>query len=498
MSERIYRLPVLLASLSLVACGDLLDPNNLDDPLGLNKLAVIELKAEDGRTQIAVNQSVRLIAEGRSANGGVVSLPSPQWSSSDAAIATVATDGTVTGKATGEATITVSQNDKKATLKLRVQGALHGGQIEKDETWRAADNPHIVEYGVFVSGTGTPTLTIEAGVVVRFEQDTTLAIGVTGDAGRLKVLGTEEEPVLFTANSGHPQPGHYDGLAIGSAGSAQLEHLTVEYSGRAYATGYEGCVQFLGENTKPVVKHLTIRDCADFGIALYEHASFGAGSTDITIEDSDAHAMYIGSPNAVGTLPPNLAFSGNQPDAVFVYAGDVTRTQTWFNRGVPYIIDGGWVYVSGTGRPVLTIEPGTTLRFGNDSGLNAGVTGDAGEIKAIGTAEAPIVFTADAAEPQPGHWGGLVFGRHASSVSRIEHALVEYAGGENGTGYDSAAIAVMSDKGGFVRNTAINHSAGFGILRVDLDSKGFATDFTAPALGNSFSDNQKGDQSAVE
>lgn len=498
MSERIYRLPVLLASLSLVACDGLLGPNDLDDPLGLNKLAVIELKAEEGRTQIAVNQTVRLIAEGRSANGGFVSLTSPQWASSDAAIATVASDGTVTGKATGEATITVSQSDKTANLKIRVQGALHGGQIEKDETWRAADNPHIIEHGVFVSGTGTPTLTIEEGVVVRFEQDTTLAIGATGDAGRLKVLGTEENPVLFTANAAQPQPGHYDGLVVAAAGSAQIEHLTVEYSGRAYGTGYEGCVQFLGENTKPVVKHLTVRDCADFGIALHEHASFGAGSTDITIEDSDAHAMYIGSPNTVGTLPPNLDFSGNQPDAVLVNAGDVTRTQTWFNRGVPYIVDYGWVYVSGTGRPVLTIEPGTTLRFGNDSGLNAGVTGDAGEIKAIGTAEEPITFTADADEPQPGHWGGLVFGRHASSVSRVEHAVVEYAGGENNTGYYAAGIAVMNDKGDFVRHTTVRHSAGYGILRVDLDSKGFATDFTSAALGNSFSNNADGPQSGIE
>lgn len=495
MSERIYRLPVLLASLSLVACDGLLGPNDLDDPLGLNKLAVIELKAEEGLTQIAVNQTVRLIAEGRSANGGFVSLTSPQWSSSDGAIATVAADGTVTGKSTGEATITVSQNEKQASLKIKVQGSLHADDITRNETWRAADNPHVVTRLIWVQGSGSPKLTLEAGVRVVFASGTGLIVG-SGEAGALDVKGTEEAPVIFTANTSSPKPGGYRGLVLADDSNATVEHLIVEYAGEDNGSGWEGAITINGSNAKPVFKNVIVRHSAVDGVALAQDATFGTGSSNLRVENSGRYPLYIDEPISVGSIPAGSSFEDNEFDAIYVYGGDLERTQTWANFGLPYIID-NQIWVSGTSTPTLTIAPGTELRFGANSGMFIG-QGDGGVIKAIGTSEEPIVFTADAEEPQAGHWFGLVFGEDASAASRLEHTIVEYGGGEDRLGWGAANIVVLGDKGAFIKNSVVRHSASFGIVRASPNSGSFTTDFTSAALGNSFSNNADGNQSTPD
>jgi len=77
----------------------------------------------------------------------------------------------------------------------------------------------------------------------------------------------------------------------------------------------------------------------------------------------------------------------------------------------------------------LLLAPGTTLRFAFVDRDGDGI-GDAGlhilgRIEAVGTPEAPIVFTSAETDPQPGDWQGLVFDSSKDNLfaeSRLEYA----------------------------------------------------------------------------
>jgi hypothetical protein len=91
------RASALLLLVAAVGCDGLLGPS--DDP------ATIELVAD--RTAFDwVGETARVEAEVRNEDGDLLGSPSVTWSSGDSLVVTVADDGTVTGRANGEAWVT--------------------------------------------------------------------------------------------------------------------------------------------------------------------------------------------------------------------------------------------------------------------------------------------------------------------------------------------------------------------------------------------------------
>lgn len=483
----------MLVALSLTACT--LPETGADD----RALATIEVKVDGGRSTLAVNETLQLTATGFDAAGLTVPLTDLTWTSSANETATVDAFGLVTGRRSNEVTITARVGDVSTSVPLTVSGAVHSGNLTKSETWRAWDNPHYVRApGVFIGGDDNPTVTLEAGVEVLFAPDALLLVGREDGRATLLVEGTEEAPVVFTSDAVSPAPGDYPGLAFFPGARGTLEWLTIEYAGADGGTNYEGCLQLLGAQTRVVFDHVTVTECASYGVFLGEDAGFGEGSTHLVVEATAKHPVWFHQPATVDTLPPDSTFDAH-PSAVKVTAGPLETSTTWVDHGVPYDIGEGFVDVAGATRPVLTIAAGTTLRFGAGSGLRAGVIDLEGNIKAVGTDEAPVVFTSDAETPAPGDWGGLVFEDAATTGSQLQWMIVEYAGGERGSNYSNAAVSVFDDnKGEFIRNTTLRHSAGFGIMRAKGINNSFVTDFTKAALGNAFENNALGDQSAPE
>ncbi|MEE2757422.1 MAG: hypothetical protein VYA30_12275 [Myxococcota bacterium] len=81
-----------------------------------------------------------------------------------------------------------------------------------------------------------------------------------------------------------------------------------------------------------------------------------------------------------------------------------------------YILSGPVFIGDGTAETVLTIEPGTTIYGIKDPGSPGTLIIDRGsKIEAVGTADAPIVFTSDQLEGQKdrGDWGGLIINGYA-------------------------------------------------------------------------------------
>jgi hypothetical protein len=89
--------------------------------------------------------------------------------------------------------------------------------------------------------------------------------------------------------------------------------------------------------------------------------------------------------------------------------GDISANTTW-TSGNTYLLDGFVHVMDGA---TLTIEPGTTIygKIGTKASL---IVRRGGKLEAVGTADAPIVFTSEytktgaAQEPASGDWGGII------------------------------------------------------------------------------------------
>src|SRR5690606_15135113 len=83
---------------------------------------VTSVSVSPSSRSIAVNESYRLDASAKDANGNAVPDAKFSWTSSNSSIARVDATGLVTGVASGNATITVTSNGKSASAQISVTG----------------------------------------------------------------------------------------------------------------------------------------------------------------------------------------------------------------------------------------------------------------------------------------------------------------------------------------------------------------------------------------
>ncbi|NCI51499.1 hypothetical protein GWC95_16335 [Sediminibacterium roseum] len=126
----------------------------------------------------------------------------------------------------------------------------------------------------------------------------------------------------------------------------------------------------------------------------------------------------------------------------------------------------GLVYV--TSGAILTIEPGTKI-VGENGKNGALIITRGAKIIADGTADKPIVFTSEAANPQRGDWAGLVILGQApnnSSYNGVD-GVGEIEGGVNnsdGLGlYGLGTTSNLADNSGILRYVRIEY-AGYAFL----------------------------------
>lgn len=109
---------------------------------------------------------------------------------------------------------------------------------------------------------------------------------------------------------------------------------------------------------------------------------------------------------------------------VVIVSENITVPTVWESSKV-YVVEYG-IYVDAN----LTIEPGTVIKFKSGTWLSFG-SSESMTLTANGTADNPIVFTAEAAAPAPGAWQGLWFEGNALSNSSMSFCTIEYAGHSN-------------------------------------------------------------------
>jgi len=150
---------------------------------------------------------------------------------------------------------------------------------------------------------------------------------------------------------------------------------------------------------------------------------------------------------------------------------DISTNTTWV-AGDTYIIQGD-INIDNS---ILTIQPGTTIKFDAGASLSIGYYG-AATIIANGTSDKPIIFSSTAASPTAGAWEGIFLYGYNSANSSFKFCQIKYAGTN-----DYGAINIDGTSCTFSNNT-IQYAKKLGVRFVDADA------FCSEMNNNTISDN---------
>jgi sugar lactone lactonase YvrE len=349
-----------------------------------------------------------------------------------------------------------------------------GGTISTDTVWTLTGSPYIVTSNITVQGNdgadGITTLTIQPGVVVKFNQYSYLNIGAaSGNPGALIAQGTASASILFTSNQTAPTAGYWNNIQIANTANdatTVLEHCTIQYAGG----GGQGALNING--AAPTLRNVTIANSSTHGVYmtngtpiigdcqfnangnydLYYSGTIGGSLTGTTINNgiyllgtgtmalSDNTVHYNNSypikayADSVGAIVSGCDFT-NVTSASYleVNNGNITKDATW-TAAIAYLMTGNTT-VQGTdgadGITTLTIAPGAVVKFNQYRYLNIGASsGNPGALIAQGTSAAPILFTSNQTTPTAGYWNNIQIANTANDATTVlEHCTIQYAGG---------------------------------------------------------------------
>ena len=186
-------------------------------------------------------------------------------------------------------------------------------------------------------------------------------------------------------------------------------------------------------------------------------------------------------------------------------SGTIATTTTWTLSQCPVRVTGD-LYIEGAGNPVLTIPAGCEVRIDPGYGIYVSYSGGSGGLKAIGTADKPIVFTSSQPTKSAGDWDEIgIYGNASDGDLRFENVFIEFGGGGS-----QGSVHVDDAKPVFV-NAFITDSGADGMTFVDegqfgaassgvsvTDNAGFGVSINAgvaasvPETGSSFARNAFG------
>ncbi|HEY0138901.1 MAG TPA: hypothetical protein VGB85_32670 [Nannocystis sp.] len=405
-------------------------------------------------------------------------------------------------ESTGAATDATTDGPAEACAVPTAGPTVHDGELGMNEVWTAEAGPHIVTQWVRVPDGAT--LTIEPCAEVRMQKDAALVFGHANGTvvTTLRAEGEPDRPIRFVRDGAEP----WSAIVAFDPAQLSLAHVTLEGGGSdRFLWNASLVLRGIGETpTRRLAKlvDVTIRDSVGHGVVAAWASGFLPGSSGLTVTDSGNEEfpfpVRVGE-HALDSLPDG-DYTGNRVDEILIedeganLAAGLQEDATLHDRGVPYRVgewEGARLRVGGGERPMttLTIEPGVVLRFTPGAAFEvehwtSDVEPATGAVVALGTAEKPIVFTSAAPSPAPGDWVGLWFGSVPAAHNRIDHARIEYAGGEcSCVGFTCTAAAEASvlfiegvPASGFITNTTFAHGAGHGISR---GWRGGGPDFTA-------------------
>ncbi len=295
-------------------------------------------------------------------------------------------------------------------------------------------------------------LEIEPGTVVQFSKDATFYIE---GGGQLNAVGTANARIQFLPEI--DVKGYWNGMFFMSGSrESRLEYLDIRDAGQTGSEIWKNFAAISGGGGLITFKHNKVSGSYTTGANFGEDLRLKEFEDNI-FEDNLGFGLVLGY-NQIAILDKSSDYIGkNKPNGFpYVYAKwdskDFLEDGTWKDLGVPYYMS-IVIYVKGA----LTLEPG--VKIVAEDGTRISVEG-AGSLKAVGTAEKPIVFTAE--RKIPGAWKGIELYQAASKDNIFDHVLIEYAG--------SGTASVKVDgafRGSYlsVSNTTIQDGDGLAICK---------------------------------
>ncbi|MDF9799003.1 PKD repeat protein [Catalinimonas alkaloidigena] len=336
--------------------------------------------------------------------------------------------------------------------------ALTGGFLEEDEevSWVKLSNGtayKLIEEVVVSSG-----LRIQEGAHLRFNPNKFFRI--TPD-GYLYAKGSNSLPITFDIA---PEGGfRWGGILIQSSSPDNLlEWVKIIDAGNgipAYGMMHSAALSIDNIAASRVsIKNTYISGSRGYGLYV-EHGANLLAFADNSFEHNEGTALALPI-HEIGKLSASsVSTSANGMDAIEIIEGSLKLDQeaswTAMADGTAYYVPKEINIMSG-----LKVTPGVRLNFGADALMKI----SQGYLNAVGTADAPIVFTG--AEQQNGYWQGILI-QSGSSQNVLDYAEVAYGGSNDMPGMVNtrANIAVDALNPGklIVINSSISHGAGWGI-----------------------------------
>ncbi|MEJ2637165.1 MAG: right-handed parallel beta-helix repeat-containing protein [Calditrichia bacterium] len=257
-----------------------------------------------------------------------------------------------------------------------------GGIITENTVWTLAQSPYVVTGNILVAESAT--LTIEAGVVIRFQQDKSLQVD-----GTLIARGNETNPILFTSDAQNPAPGDWGYIFFSDSaedaiydqngnfvGGSVLEHAIVEYAG-GVIEGHSGAVRM--DNAHPFINFCEIRFNDESGIdaenltgrqvitncSIHHNTEFAEGGGIAVYYSFGSNLIISGN-----SISDNSAFDGGGIyldgfDSAIVSGNTIFRNHTNGDGG-------GGIYVNGLYTDIFQnrIIGNTTTEQGGGGGIH--------------------------------------------------------------------------------------------------------------------------------
>lgn len=326
------------------------------------------------------------------------------------------------------------------------------------------------------------TLTLSPGVTILFAEHTGLDVNAEQ---ALIAAGTKAEPICLTGDKA--ERGSWDGLMLGRTEGADdvLDYVTIEYAGNTTSDAEAAAIKVVSDSrvARLHLTHSTVRESQGYGLYLVGSAEAPAFEGNTFTKNTLGPASV--DSDVAGLLDAASKYTGNDVDEIRVRSAYLSKNLTWKAIGVPFHLSGNlrvqapWV-----------IEAPSTLILAEDGWIS--VDGDDAALRAIGTAEAPILFTGE--EKVRGLWDGIRFGGSNNAQNQLDYVTVEYAGSTK-SDFDGAGIKADADSHGVtlsLTNTTIRESEGFGLyLAGSAVVPAFANNtFTKNTLGPASIDSQ--------
>jgi len=375
------------------------------------------------------------------------------------------------------------------TLGPRITPVYPPSVISSNTTWRAIDGTYVLSNTVTVNQ--GVVLTVEPGVVIKFNENTGLIVN-----GTLVAEGTASAPIVFTSIRDDAYAGdtNSDGtMSTPSAGdwgtlyfaptstNSRLKHVRVTYGGRwtccdpwsqpavVFVSGASPTIEnvtieygttyglLLANSASPMVRDSRIAHIAGSGVRI--NSSSAPTMQNNLIESNNGYAIFMEA-NTAPRFSGNRAVS-NATNGVGV-SGIIAPSVTW-DSDLPYVIDGDLSVNPGIS---LNLQPGAVIKF-KDQNQSLTVNGT---LRATGVVTNPITFTSlkddtvggdtnndgSASRPAPGDWKGITFS-NSSVNSLLDYVVVRYAG------YNTSANVTINGSAPTISHSQITLSSGHGL-----------------------------------